>query len=722
MTKIRLLQDEYPTHYLPRVGRQVMADGGMPDDPVQRAMSVVPQQNADPVALARSVMAQPREQEQQKPVKRAKKQPEAPAQTSEGSQFKPVKYKSWDDVPTINPQDLVGKRIFPIFADLTKAGSPYEGIDAAKLAHPEEMYGGPGYPLLPESQKHGLAWAVEGKGRGSSKIRKDADYVVVHAMEQDSHKSNASFGNALRKTMEAYANSGKLTPEALQELNSMVRTPSEQKELKHLEQFPGFESPEVEDFMANKSTFEGRSRVADILRSARAQELGAPNVDKLIRHTLDPEFAGVPSRHGMFLMKIPKGTEDEQLVHLAEAGLPIHPSYQYGIKGEIVGKFHHPVAPEVLFKDWFDEARSKAAEKEAQGQKTNIRRAFDLAMPVATVSQEVADMLPRHPRDIQSGKAAKLALNAFNDKWHTTEDAVNKGGLSPADLSRALKNSDSSSTLSQYSPAELRDMIRDGKFTGYKLKDGEIYFGLKRGTNYADEYGFEHPDLTPNETALVSVVNNEPGAKGIGGAPVVLKAIQHGATALDAYAVPSKKHPNGFLPDFYSHFGFEELGRIPFDPKYVSPQQFEDMKHEWTKAGWDESMGLPSISIMKWRGTDADRSDAVRRFIQKSGENHRAGASRSNVGRPAGTVQQGAGQASGAPSGERSSSDTGRDRGPVGADNAPRPADRITRTLREIKNLTPAELQNYGLAPEDVEQFKTHQQSNFNDGGAVEEP
>jgi hypothetical protein len=720
MKRIKLLQDQYPTHYLPKVGRQVMADGGLPEDVVNQAMSLSPQKT-DPVSLARSVMQQP-QSELAKPAPRQKKAApsQAPVKSAEGSKFAPVKYKSWDDVPTINPQDLVGKKIFPIFADLTKAGSPYEGIDSSKLANPEQMFGGPGYPLLPESQQHGLAWAVEGKGRGSSKIRKDADYVVVHAMEQDSHKSNASFANALTKTMESYARTGKLTPETLQTLNEMVRAPSEQKELKHLETFPGFEHPEVEDFIANKSTFEGRKRIADILQSRAAQDLGAPNIDKVVRATLDPEFAGVPSRAGMFLMKIPKGTEDEQLVHLATAGLPVHPSYQYGIKGEIVGKFHHPVAPEVLFKDWFDEANAKAAEKIAAGERPNVRRAFDLAMPVSTVSQEVADMLPRHPKDIQSAKAAKMALNAFNDRWHTTEDAVNQGGLGPAQFIQALKNSDSSSTLSPYTLPELRDLIKSGKFTGYKLKDGEVYFGLKRGTNYAEEYGFEHPELTPNETALVSVVNNEPGAKGIGGAPVVLKAIQHGATALDAYAVPSRKHPDGFLPDFYSHFGFKELGRIPFDPKYVSPQQFEDMKHEWTKAGWDEKMGMPSIVVMKWKGSDDERSDAVQRFIKKSGESYRAGASRSDVGRSTGRIQRGAGPAAGEAQ-VSGSGDTSGDRGPVGANNAPRPTDRITRTLNEIRALQSHELPSFGLLPEDVESFKSNPHSQFADGGEVQE-
>lgn len=618
-----------------------------------------------------------------------------------GIPLREVQYKTWDDVPTINPQDLVGKRVFPIFADLTKAGSSFEGIDSSKLREPEPMYGGPGYPLLPESQQHGLAWAVEGKGRGSSKIRKDADYVAVSAMDPVTHQSNASFANALVKSMDAYVRDGRLSADDLSAIDNMVRAPTEQKELQSLQSFPGFSHPEAFNFIRDLG-FEARKRISDILGSKAAQNLGAPNLDKVTRATLDPDFAGVPSRHAMFLMEIPKGEEDEQLVHLKTAGLPEHPSYQYGIKGRIVGKFHAPVAPEILFKDWFDKAQAQAAEKQARGEKTNIRRAFDLAMPTVAVSQEVADMLPRHPRDIQSGRAAQLALAAFNDQWGNTETPVNKGGVSPADFSQALKNSDYSSTLSQYSIPDLRNMIKSGKFTGYKLNGGEVYFGLKQGTNYADEYGFEHPDLTPNETALVSVVNNEPGAKGIGGAPVVLKAIQHGATALDCFAVPSKKHPDGFLPRFYSQFGFEELGRVPFDPKYVTPQQFEDMKHVWTRDGWDDSLGMPSLAIMKWRGSDADRADAVRRFVQEGSEGYRSGRDQQVVRRTAGPVEQGAGQDV-VSEGQRGSGDTGRDRGSVRDDRPARTPDRFTRTLAEIKHLSPSELANYGLRPEDVE-------------------
>jgi len=632
---------------------------------------------------------------------------------AKGGRKKSVPF-NWNDIPDINPQDLVGKKVFPIFADLTKAGDPYTGIDSSKLKKPEGMFGGPGYPLLPESRKHGLAWAVEGKGRGSSKIRKDADYVIVHAMEQTSHQSNASFANSLMKTMKQYVDDNRFNPEAVQQIDDMVRRPTEQKELQSLKNFPGFGHKNAENFL-RKLSFEARLRVARVLESTEAQNLGAPNIDKITRATLDPNFAGVPSRYGMFVMEIPKGSEDEQLVHLKSAGLPEHPSYQYGIKGRIVGKFRHPVAPEVLFHDWFaQQDPNKVTEK---GRAPNIRRAFDLAMPTVTISQDVADRLPHRPQDIQSAKAAQLALNAFNDQWHDTDTKVTEGGLGAAQLSKALKSSDSSSTLSQYEPDEINAMKKDGKFTGYKLKDGEVYFGLKKGTNYADEYGFNHPDLTDNETALTSVVNNEPGAKGIGGAPVVLKALQHGATALDAYAVPTDKHPDGFLPDFYSHFGFEELGRVPFDPKYVTPQQFNDMKHEWSKTGWDEKRhDLPSLAIMKWKGSNDDRQDAVRRFVQKSGEDHRNGNSVSDVGRPVGTVQQGTGQDLGQ-AGVSGLGNASGNRGAVRADNAPRPSDRFTRTLSAIKGLSPDEIQHFGLNPADVAQAKA---SGLANGGEVE--
>jgi hypothetical protein len=57
----------------------------------------------------------------------------------------------------------------------------------------------------------------------------------------------------------------------------------------------------------------------------------------------------------------------------------------------------------------------------------------------------------------------------------------------------------------------------------------------------------------------------------------------------------------------------------------------------------------------------------------------------------------------------------------VGANNAPRPTDRITRTLNEIRALQSHELPSFGLLPEDVEAFKSNPHSQFADGGEVQE-
>jgi hypothetical protein len=640
--------------------------------------------------------------------------PQNPAKPWEN--WTPTNYKSWDDVPIINPQELVGKRIGSLEADLTRAGGQYTGIDQSQIENPEPMLGGPGYPLMDESQKHKLGWAVQGKGKGTQKLNKDFDYIAVHAMKDDAHRSNTSIVNSVLGTMKAYVRDKRIAPEGLETLKNLISKPSKDVELKQLENFPGFDSPELDQYIHSLG-FKPRSALVDRLWSAAAEKTGSPQIAKILRDTLDKEWAGVPMGHAMYLLEVPKGSSDA-LVNLKKEGLPIHPSYDWGIHGRIVGRFAHPAARELLHEPWFKEKLEEHKEKIAKGEKVDINAAFRRALPVTTITQDIADRLPHAPRDIQSAKAAKLALNAFNDQWDTTEAPVTQGGLGPASLAQAMKDSDSSSTLTQYDPKELQKMVKSGQFTGYKLKDGEVYFGLKRGTNYADDYGFEHPDLTPNETALVSVVNNEPGAKGIGGAPVVLKAIQHGATALDAFAVPSKRHPNGFLPQFYSKFGFEELGRVPFDPQYVSPQQFESMKHEWTKAGWDESMGLPPLAIMKWRGSDKDRENAVRNYLTQSSQLDRPGSDTPDVASAARALQQGSqGDLGTSPRG-RKRGDAGRDRGRVRDDSEARAPDRLARTLAALRGLSPAELEHFGIDPAQFERAKT---LGLKDGGVADD-
>jgi hypothetical protein len=183
----------------------------------------------------------------------------------------------------------------------------------------------------------------------------------------------------------------------------------------------------------------------------------------------------------------------------------------------------------------------------------------------------------------------------------------------PEGFSRALAVSPFAATLTQHSPQEVRDLLASGKFQGFKLAGHDAYFGIKHGADYGEDYGFEHPALTKNEKALVGVVNNDKTARGVGDS-LMKEAVKRGVTALDAFAVPSDKHPRGFLPEFYGKYGFNELGRIPFDPKYVTPEQFADMKRAWASTGWDEKRHpMPDVVIMK-RGAAGGQHRLTERF------------------------------------------------------------------------------------------------------------
>jgi len=631
-----------------------------------------------------------------------KKKKVVPADEASSVQVDRPIYSSWDEVPTINPQDLVGKRIFPIRADLLKTGPDYTGIDSSQLTKPVAMRGGPGFPLIEENQRGGMGWAIKGKGRGTFKLNKNADYAAVTAMMPNTHESNSSFARALIGTMAAHARDKRIPKENLDQIDALIRAQSKNKKLSVLQDFPGFAHQNIHNYV-DSLNFESRDRISKILHSARAQKLGAPSVKKIARETIDPRFSGLNRGDVMYLLELEKG--DKGVADLVKSGFTPHESYPLGIRGRIVGKFHHPFAAETLWKDWFDQKR---AAKKASGKSSNpaadtaqILRGFDLALPTTTVTQAIADNLPSHPMDVQSPQAARMALDVAHDRWTNTETPVGHGGVSPAEMSKALKNSEASSTLTQYSEKEIKDMVKKKKFRAFKLPSGDVYFGLKHGTNYEEEYGFKHPELTPNETALVSVVNNEPGAKGVGGASVMLKAIKEGATALDAYAVPSKKHPDGFLPSFYRQFGFKELGRIPFDPQYSTDQQLEDLKHYWRSTGWDESMGMPSVSIMKWDGKDEDRQDALRKYLAQSRAGSRPGDGKSDVRSASGAPEQGT-QLSGGEAPVSGQGDGRGNRGGVRDDSQARPADRFTRTLTGVMNMTPQQAQAYGVSPEDV--------------------
>lgn len=114
------------------------------------------------------------------------------------------------------------------------------------------------------------------------------------------------------------------------------------------------------------------------------------------------------------------------------------------------------------------------------------------------------------------------------------------------------------------------------------------------------------------------------------------------------------------------------------------------------------------IFIPKGKCFDADRPDAVRRFVAQGGEGFGQGLYKSHVEAADQPVGQGAGPATGEAPGQRGLGDASGDRGAVRTDNVSRPTDRFTRTLSAIKGLTPSEVPHFGFDPNEIAIAKAH--------------
>ena len=608
-----------------------------------------------------------------------------------------------EDVPYIENFDfLEGAVIKPTLADLTDAGTVYRGIDSSEV-DPVPLQGGPDFPFLKSSQRGEVVWAASGKSTPTK--MKGSDYVVVAAMDSKAHKSNATNTHAVFDTVEAYVRDKRITKKNMQSIDAHIR--------KVLPDFPGIANRRKFHRYIEGMTFETRAKLVDQLASAKAQSLGVPNIDKILRKTVSKRYAGYNKGDALLIIKV---DQDQPTIKLGENGTHVHESYEYGIKGKVVGRFHSGVSMETLFPDWFAQRRAKLKSEGKTATSANDYRAFSLALPKQTVTREIIDQLPVNPyANIVSPRQVRLSLDMVKGIWRDSSQSVKDGGVSPMDFSKALEASDASASLTIYSPTEVKKGIKDGTMSVYRLSDSEIYFGLKRGYSYLDEYGVDHPELGPNEVALVGVVNNEVAAKGVGAPSVVLKAIEQGATVLDCFAVKSKKHPNGFLPDTYARFGFEAIESVAFDPSYVTKQQLQDLKKLWSDNGWNESDGYPDIVIMKWRGDDGARTKATQRFDQEDIVGIDTSRVDADVAEARAAFQARLSESTGQPAGINRGSDSGS----VRTDNGNRGSSRAHSVVREVLGLKDHELKNLGITRSEVEEIRSLLGERFSKQGST---
>lgn len=598
-------------------------------------------------------------------------------------------------------ESIAGKKVVFVPADMLDFGRTYEGLSEAPIEG-RALMGGSGYGTLKTSRDQGLGFASLDPKIAKRIQNSGADYMLVSTMSPKAHRSNIDFANILHRQLNAYADEGFITPEnkiaIAQKLSSDPAFPD----------LPDIFSPEGLAHLESKS-FEYRAAIADKLDQAAYQELGAPPIGRLIRETINPTEAGYEIGQGSVLVKIDK-TKPPVDIREVEGGVA-HPSYPIGLFGDPVAQVPFGVKAD----DIFDKAIN---EKLAGGStRANAARAITMQLPVAELTPERLAKIPTaKPGFVKSKRQALLLQDVKQGNWRMTTNPVgpksnpNPDGLGGAEIIRAVRENSMSATLSTYTKSELAAKAKSGELVFYALGKqgkgdtaGAVYFGLNKNTDYAKEYGATSPELTPNEVSIVGVMNNEAGnvGKGIGSASI-LKALQEGATALDAYAVPSAKHPKGFLPKYYRQFGFVEVDRIRYNEKYLrnpkfggSEEKYKKVTRQWEASGWDKTLGYPDLVIMKWKGNENVRSTATNTFISEGAdglrgsafEYHKAGSGDIKPRTGVGTDGQQR------PSGP---SDAGGNRGSLGDDRRGMGSS-LQRGISELESLDPVSRRALGL-------------------------
>lgn len=613
------------------------------------------------------------------------------------------KVTPYSDVPIIDPRDLVGAKISPTPADLTRAGEYYEGIDAAGTTRRTPLQGGPLFPLQEQYSDAEIAWLVNSKSKGATKLGKDSDFLAVTAMAPKAHQSNASISDAYLGTLEAYVKEGRLAPDEVAAINQTIRefgASTKDPDLQKLSGFIGFDHPNYSEYMQSL-TFDQRAAISKQMSAPKMANYGAPNMQKVLDATIQPEFAGSNLGDTLLLLELDK---KRGLLNLENEGLPQHMSYDTGLGGAVVGRFNNPMSRGLLFPDFEAEYSARPTMFNNSGELDEARMAYSFgrALPSEKITPEGA----RNMSDaiayegIQQPRQAQLIDQALRNSWKSSTASVNKGGISPSDYEKALRRNPSFPSLEPYSAKEISAGGKTGDHQTFQLGDSEVYFGLKKNPDYSwMNDGKPIDGLGSNEIDLVGVVSNEIGAKGVASPAVMGKAIEEGASVLNAFAVPSAKYPNGFLPEMYGGYGFNEVKRIPFSKEFYISERgqdaFDDLVRTWRSEGWDESKGYPDVVLMKWRGSDADRSGASSKVFDEDFQGFGGGE---NVGsiRSAGPssepiVPPPSGSQAGGPNNGR------RDSGVLRSDNAARQSSGIRGTATAVRQLDPAQRKNLGL-------------------------
>jgi hypothetical protein len=268
-----------------------------------------------------------------------------------------------------NPEKLVGKRLVPVFGDLSPIGGDVYQVAGVPLSKPVTQQAGRKYSLLEPNVEQNIAYASE-PGAAASKIvnlNKFPDDDVLGVFYGGSPES-VDFSHHMAQSFVRQL--GALSPkkEAIKLFNKTIEnTPVEKtvagstKKVKTypFKNFAGIDSPNIEELMTVKGTEDFtpgqlRTAISKAVNTAKFRDLGFPlysdTLKVMTEEGLRPGYAG----QTLFEAIPNKGIAQPEY---------IHQSYSAGIPGRYVGGINIAnketgVPADLLFPELFSQQRA----------------------------------------------------------------------------------------------------------------------------------------------------------------------------------------------------------------------------------------------------------------------------------------------------------------------------------------------------------------------------
>ena len=273
----------------------------------------------------------------------------------------------------INPQDLINKRLVPVFGDLSPVGGDVSQVAGVPLSKPVVQQGGRRYASIQPNVDQGIAYASEPPA-ASNKIANfnkfpDDDVLGVFfgggpESVNFSHHMAQSFVRQL-DALKPSKDSVKQFNQAIKDSFVEVADPITGKKVRKFpfKNFAGIDSPNIEELMTVKGTSDftpGQLRIAisEAVNKAKFRDMGFPvysDTQKVMTEQgLTPGYAG---------QLIFEPTRGQGIIQPDY----IHDSYAAGIGGRIKGgvnvvnKTKTGVPADKLFPELFAEQQAKGA-------------------------------------------------------------------------------------------------------------------------------------------------------------------------------------------------------------------------------------------------------------------------------------------------------------------------------------------------------------------------